>query len=417
MRLWIGAFSLIWAVGATAAPAPNAPLTLGRAIALVLDNNPQLQAADFNAKAAAARIRQQMQGTPWQVGASLENFGGTGQADGIDQLESTLSLGRVLELGNKPALRGEIATLQAGLLRHQQDAQRLDLLAEAATRFLSIARAQQTRELAADQVTVMQRTLRAVQRRANAGKASAAEIGRAQIGLARAELASEESEHLLAIGRRQLAAMWGEFQPNFTTVKADLYRLSPDPDFATLEKALERNPALIRLATVERLADARRRLARAARRPDLDVAAGVRHYNATNDVGLTLSVRVPLGTRERAQPYEDEARELAAREPLLARDQRLALRSTLYGLFQELKHDRDRFNAMQNRVLPAAEKSLAGFSRGYAAGRYSLLEFTQSQETLLQARLELLDAAADHHETLIQIERLIGSELSYGMGQ
>lgn len=411
MRISIGAVALLYVLS-TAIAVADVQLSLGQTIARVLENNPQLQAADFDARAAAARIDQQSAETPWQVGVDVENVAGRGVAKGVDDAETTLSLGRVLEFGGKAGLRGEVARLQAGLLRHEQDAERLDLLAEAASRFTALARVQAQRELAERQVELMRSTLRDVQRRVDVGKAPAAERSRVEIGLARAELALDESVHLLAVGRRQLAVLWGELEPDFTGVRADLMTLAQESSLDVLEQALDRNPALARLATAERLADARLRLAEARRQPDWEVNAGVRHFNRSDDVGLLFSVRVPLGSAGRAAPYQEEARLLAEREPLLARDRRLALRATLFELYQELRHDRDRFETLRDRIIPAAKQAHADYSRGYNAGRYSLLELTQARETLLQAQLEAIDAAADHHDNSIQIDRLLGADPS-----
>ena len=419
MRYIFGAFALMWAVTVTATPMTTAekPLTLGTAIALVLENNPQLQAADFDAKAAAARIRQQSQKTPWQLGITFDNFAGSGESSGIDGLEAVITLGRVLELGDKHSLRGEVAQHNAGILRHEQNAQRLDLLAETATRYITAARVEAERELAKQQLTLMQSTLNAVEQRYKAGKAGEAERSRAQISLAKAELALEETSHRLANSHRQLAILWGEFIPAFNTISADLMRLQQEPGFASLDKALERNPAIASLATMERLADARIRLAEARSSPDLDIFAGPHAYNDTGDVGLFLHLKMPLGTGNRAQPFEDEASALAKKEPLLAKNKRLALRVTLFALHQELLHDRDRFLALRDRIIPAAEKALKSYTRGYNMGRYSLVELTQAQETLLQARIEAIDAAADHHQNRYQIDRLIGTDLTTGAQQ
>lgn len=407
MRFWTGIATFFWLLAASGAGA--APLTLGEAVARVLERNPQLQAADFDARAAAERIRQQSQSTPYNVGLELENLAGTGEASGVRGLETTLSLGRVLESGGKAHRRGEVARLEAGLLRHEQDARRLDLLAETARRFLNLARVQAERELTEERVELMRRTLHAVERRHRVGKAADAERGRARIALARAELALEETDHLLLNGRRDLAVMWGEFPPAFERVRAELFRLEAEPAFDELDRRLERNPAVARLATAERLAEARRLLARTRARPDVEARAGVRHLNASDDVGLVLSLRLPLGSAGRAVPYEAEAEALVAREPLLAQDRRLALRAALSGLHQELLHARDRLEAYRERILPTAEAVLDDYGRGYAAGRYSLLELNTAQESLLEARAEALSAAADHHGARIEIERLIGT--------
>ena len=91
MRFWTGIATLFWLLAASGAGA--APLTLGEAVARVLERNPQLQAADFDARAAAERIRQQSRSTPYTVGLELENLAGSGEASGVRGLETTLSLG------------------------------------------------------------------------------------------------------------------------------------------------------------------------------------------------------------------------------------------------------------------------------------------------------------------------------------
>ena len=410
MHFLIRVCSFIWMLSTPVAYAtpPDASLTLSQAVALVLENNPQLQVANFDSRAAAERIRQQGQSTPYELGIELENFAGSGTVSGVSGLETTLSLGRVLELGDKPRHRGDVAQLDAGLLRHDRDAQRLDLLAETARRFLTLVRVQAEHGLAEQRVALLQRTLQAVQQRHRIGKAPAAERSRVEIDLARAELELEETDHLLYNGRRQLAVMWGAFEPDFETVQADIFHLDAEPDFAVLDQAIDRNPAIARLATTERLVEARRLLARTLARPDLDLRAGVRYLNDSDDVGLVASLRMPLGSASRSRAYLNEAEALAAREPLLAQDGRLALRATLSGLHQELLHARDRFETYQSRIIPAAGKALTDYSQGYAAGRYSLLELSAAQDTLLEARIEVLSAAAEHHAVRIEIDRLIG---------
>lgn len=396
------------AMNTAIAAAADTPLTLAETIARVLEHNPQLQAAEFDARAAAERVRQQAQAMPWELGLELENLAGSGELAGADRLETTLSLGRVLESGNKARLRTEVAQLEAGVLQYEQDAARLDLLAVAAQHFLALARVQAGRELAQQQVELMQRTLQSVQQRYHVGKAPAAERSRARIDLAQAELALEESEHLLLNGRRELSVMWGEFEPDFVRVQADIFNLAAEPDFATLKRHIENNPAVARLATEQRLSQARLVLAKSRGRPDLDLKAGVRHLSDQGDTGLVLSLSVPLGSSGRAGPWVNEAGALAGREQLSAQDRRLALLAMLSGLYQEMLHARDSFEVYRDRIIPEAESALEDYSKGYAVGRYSLLELTAARQTLLEARLELLSAAADHHSARIEIDRLVG---------
>lgn len=417
MTLVVRSIAAFWicCVSGMSAAQQNTPLTLSEALARVLETNPQLQAADFDTRAAAERIRQQSQSKPYELTVELENLAGSGDAERVRGVETTLGLGRVIERGDKLPRRREVAQLEAGLLRHDRDAERLDLLAETARRFLTLAHAQAGRELAERHVELMRRSLETVQRRQRAGKAPAAESNRAQIGLARAQLALEETEHLLANGRRQLAVLWGDFEPDFERVRADIFRLQAMLDFPELERMIERNPALARLATRARLSEARLLLARSRSRSDLHLFGGVRHFNETDDIGLVMSLRLPLGTAGRSRPYIEEAEALAARQPLVAQNKYLTLRATLFELYQELVHARDRFEAYQKRVIPAADAALDAYRHGYAAGRYSLLELSEARNTLLESRVAVLSAANDHHAARIEIERLVGVIPSQGV--
>lgn len=416
MGLRIGTFVLLWALSGVTPTVAETSATLGLpvAVARVLEHNPKLQSAEFDAVAAAVRIRQQQQPAPWSVGVEAENFAGTGLRQGFDSLETTLSLGRVLELGDKPALRGEVARHEAGLLRHDLDAQRLDLLAEAARRYLDIAKVQAQRKLAQDRVELLQRTLQAINERIRVGKSPTAQRGRVEIDLGRAQLALEETEHLMRVARRRLAVLWGEFEPDFQWVSAELLQVEAEPDFQDMERRLENNPAVARLATRERLATARIRLARASRQPDVDVRAGVKYFADADDMGFAVSMRVPLGSASRAVPHIDEARTQAKREPLLARDRRLELRVTLFELQQELVHSRDRLQALREKIIPAARETLEDYTDGFRLGRYSLLELLEAQRSLLQARMEVIDAAVNHHAFFIEIDRLIGANTPLG---
>lgn len=415
MQFLIWAVALLWTVSVVAAvPATaNTSLTLSEAIALMLENNPQLQVADFDNRAAAARIRQQTRTTPWHVGMELEDFAGTGIREGVDTLQTTISLGRVFELGNKPELRGEVAQAQAALLNNEQDAKRLDLMAETTRRFLDLAHAQEKMVLAKESVTIKQRNLAVVRKRSKIGKAANADLNRAKIDLARAELGMEAAEHLITNTRHSLARMWGDLDADIDQVIADLYRLEAVPDIASLDVLIEKNPSLVKFATQQRLAEARIRLASAANQPNLEMSGGIRHYNLLDDLGLVFSVKVPLGSQSRARAARDEAVALSEREPLLMKDKKLALRSTLMGLHQELTHDRHVVESMQQSIIPAARSMLKDYNTGYAAGRYSLLELTQAEDVLLNARLEALNAAADYQRNRTEIDRLAGAALSH----
>lgn len=399
---------LVAAPSATATDAEGG-LRLEQVIGRVLARNPQLRQFEAETRAAGARVRQAGQGTPYRLGLEVENILGTGPFEGVETPEATLSLSRVLEAGGKPGHRAELARSRLGLLRTEQDARRLDVLAAAARQFVQVAELQQQVQLTRDELALIRANRDSVRRRVTAGRSPDAELARAGIAVDRAELALEQAQGRLDSARVGLAARWGADRPDFVRVEADLFRLPEVEPFERYTMQLERNPDLARFASRARLVETRRRLAAARARPDLELGGGLRYLGEGDEAAFMFSASIPLGSRRRAAPYVDEADALAHLEPLQQEQQRLELHAALYAIHQRLQQARAGTRRLRSEILPAAEQVLADYTRGYAQGRYSLLDLTQARRTLLELRREALTSATDYHLSRIELERLIGA--------
>lgn len=418
MRQWLFFLILIASFTAYAADEEKQDiLILDQAIVNVLEHNPMLKAADYQAQAAAARIRAAKLKPALQTSILLENFGGSGILSGTDNLESTLSLSKVLELGDKARLREGVAQREAMRLSNEQDAKRLDLLAETTKRFIQVVVDQERRAIAQEALALATQTHAVVALRVKAGKSPDAELRRVKIALARQKMRVEHAEHTLASSRLKLVTMWGETQPNFSLAEAKLLEIEQIVPFDTLVQLMERNPDLVLFATEKRLAETRMQLARSRNKANIEIAGGLRHFNTTDDTGLVMSLTVPLGNRSRAAPKIEEAEMGALRNPYDLEQRRLELYATLFETNQELKHAVNALATLRNSIIPLAESALHDYQKGYAAGRYSLLELNVAQLTLLDSRLEYVMAAADYHRYRVEIDRLTGAGLAIGLGQ
>jgi cobalt-zinc-cadmium efflux system outer membrane protein len=389
-------------------------LTLDRAIVNVLEHNPQLIAADFEAKAAAARIRAARLTPAFQTSIEFENFGGSGIQSGTNVLESTLSLSKVLELGDKAKLRGDVAQNEAMILHNEQDAMRLDLLADTTRRFLQIVTDQERLVIAQDSLELAARTYDFIELRVNTGKLPNVELERARIALAKKKLELEHTRYTLKTSRLKLATLWGETQTQFSTADARLFDLEQVEPFETLVQLLEHNPDLVRFATESRLAETRIQLASSRKNADIEIAGGVRHFNLTDDTGLVMSLKIPFGNKSRAAPKVEEAEMTSLRNPYKLEQRRLELYATLFEVCQELRHALAAESTYRETIIPLAESTLKDYEKGYAAGRYSLLELNVAQRILLDSKLEHVNAAADYHRYRIEIDRLTGAGLTTG---
>ena len=166
MKPIICLMAMLWSLQGLSATAADAQrsVTLQEAIERVLERNPSLKSARYRASAADTRKRAAALPTPVSVKIELENFAGSGDAEGADILEATLSLARVLEFGDKPRLRGELALQNAELLRSEQDSQRLDLLAETTELFVAVVTHQERLAIEQEASTLAKDTQAVIER-------------------------------------------------------------------------------------------------------------------------------------------------------------------------------------------------------------------------------------------------------------
>jgi cobalt-zinc-cadmium efflux system outer membrane protein len=386
-------------------------LTLAGAIADVLRENPTLKSADYALRAQDARRDQANLKPAWHATLEAENFLGDSRVHGIDALETTLRLGTVIERGGKRGRRVAEAEGDRALLAADQDVVRLDLLAETARRFIHVVADQEALMLTHRATALSRRSQQLVDQRVRAAKMGDAESGKAAIALARAEIGEEHAEHELKSARVALVALWNTREPGFERADAAFFELPEPESLDALVAALDANPALARFASAQRVEDARVALARSSRTADIAFNAGVRRLEAGNDHGLVFSVTVPLGSAQRAAPYEREAEIRRDAIDVQAAAVRADLYRTLYALYQELLHARTQADTLRERVIPEAERTLKATENGFAVGRYSYLEFVDAQQQLLTVQREAVDAARDYHLFFVEIERLAGRAL------
>lgn len=405
LRSKCGALVLAGALGWPWASQSAEPLSLEAAISRALESNPVLRAERASTHALAQQARLDGLKPAPTLGAELENVGGTGAVAGLRGAEATLRLGQVVELGGKSEarrLRGEaiVARQELEIAR-----KRLDLATEATKRYIAVVEAQQELALTSRQVTLAREIRSAVQHRVERGVAPEGDVALAEITVVRAELAREHAEHELASTQFSLATLWGATGPSAIEAEGDLLTLPALPEFEHLAARLPETPEAQAFDRDAARIESERRVARAAAKPDLSFTAGVRRLEALDDQALVFSFSMPFGTQQRSAYAV--ARTQAELETIAARREAALLdaRQQLFARYQELRHARTEGEALTHRMIPSAERGLALVRQGYDEARYSILQLTQAQSTLLQLQLDRLAAAARYHTLLADIER------------
>jgi cobalt-zinc-cadmium efflux system outer membrane protein len=402
------------AIGSTDGFAQSAPasdqfaLNLNAAVAKTLESNPRLIAYGYQLRAQQGRLQQaELKPNP-ELGLSVENAAGSGNFQGIDGAETTLSLAWVLERGKRER-RVDAARAGISLLETEEEIQRLDAAAETARAFLNTLALQERLIQTDSAVALAEQTAAAVKKRVQAGRTPAADLARAEAELARMRLDREDIEHEMRTSHRRLSAQWGETQPDFARVSGDVHRLPAPGSYADLLNRLEQNPDLSRYLNEKRLREAELRLAEAQAKPNWQLTAGVRRLERTDDQAFIAGITIPLAMSNRNQGRISEARAQLAMTDADRVASRVQIETQLFALYQELQHSLHRAATLREEILPRIELALQETERAYEAGRYGYFELRVVQAELLDTRTALVESSIDAHRHQIEIERLTGT--------
>ncbi len=402
------------AVGDVIAIETNSPLerlTLHEAATRALGHNPSLRVHGFDLQAAEGRRVQATARPNPELSLEVEDVLGSGDYRGGRNAQTTLQLSQLIELGGKRTARTQIAAATRDYKRTVAELARIEVLATVAERFVHVVGDQHEVTLARETTKLAEETLALAKRRVAAGSASPIEEKRANILLSKARIAEEHAEHELLVARRQLAALWGATNATFAELQADLFIRPALPSFDELAARINRSPELARWASEKSVREAEVKLANARRRPDVTAGAGVRQFAGPDDVGFVFQFSMPLPFSDRQQGARAEARALRDKADVEAAGTELRLRTALFGISQELLHAATELDALEREMLPDAESVLQLAREGIERARFSQLELLDAQRTLLELRLQHIEAAVAYHNFVIEIEKMLGEPL------
>lgn len=393
-------------------PPLTGEITLGDALAAALQRSPALATASYDVRSREALAIQAAARPNPALGVELEDFAGSGSRQGFDSAQTTLSLAQLVELGGKRSGRMRLAELDTALASWDFETRRVAVLTDTTKAFIVLLALQEQAALGADLERVAAETLRSVASTVRAGAVSPVEEDRARVNLERVQLEVARTAKVLESARAQLAATWGEAQPQFARARGALDATPPVPELARLEAAVPESPELARWNAEIGQREAAVALERSRRIPDVTVSLGARHYAEGSDTGLVAGVSVPLPLFDRNRGNILDARHRIARAQAERRLADVSLRSALRVSYQDLLVASSEAAALRDAIIPRAERVFRETQRGYTTGLFRYVEVLDAQRTLFDARRELLDALAALQFAATDLERLTGTPLA-----
>jgi cobalt-zinc-cadmium efflux system outer membrane protein len=405
------------APAAPAAPAPDVPpepegvLRLRDALALVLLRNAELAADSYELRAREAALLQAGALPNPTLSLELEDFAGSGELSGVDEAQTTLLLGQLIELGGKRAARTALAAAERDLAAWDYELRRIEVLAGTASAFVDVLAAQERLRLADEALELAQAVRRVAALRKQAGLASPAEEIRAGVAVDVAGVEREHAEHELVTARQRLAAFWSGESPRFERADGDLEALPRPPGEAELAARLEASPGLALWQAERSRRDALRARARSARVPDLTLFAGPRRLSGPEETALVAGVSLPLPLWNRQRGAVEEAEHRVAKLAVERRATRASVATEALVARVALVAAVEESQLLRTRVLPGIERAVSVMRRGYEQGRFAQLEVLDAERARVEAREQYLRALVEAQRSAREIERLTGAPL------
>jgi cobalt-zinc-cadmium efflux system outer membrane protein len=391
------------------------PITLKSAVVLALLHNPHLKAFSFEKRAREARILQSGLLPNPKLSIYLEDGTGSGEFSGFSrfgQSQTTIQLSQLIELGGKRASRIQSSNLSKKLAEWDYETKRMDVLTQVAKSYALLLKAQDRLKLSENLVQLGKKFLNTVTERIKAGKVATLEKVKSELNLSSLKIELENAKHELKVARSNLSITWGTAQPQFESAIGNLNQISDVPTLENLKTRLSHNPDLARWTTEleQRQALLDSELSKSI--PDVELQGGFRRFEPTDDNSLVFGISIPLQFFNRNQGAIEEARHKLGKAESEKRAKEAFTEKTLLEAYSALVFYRGRVTTIKNQILPGAEKAFNGMQEGYRFGKFNLLDVLDSQKTFFQTKKFFLDSLAQYHNTLADLERLIGEPLA-----
>ncbi len=388
-------------------------LSYEEALAKALLENPQLESFAWQIRVKEAeRIQSSLLPNP-EVEAEMENFGGTGPFEGMKSRETTIRLSQKILLGADRMKRKRVAGLNQKLAGWDYEIQRLNVLFEVTKAYITALEAMQQFQQQQDLLEVSQQFAETVSSQVEAGKVSGLEQTKAEVELSQARIQTEKMRTRMEAAFGNLASFWNSQSPAFKTLDGILNEPDQEiPGYEFLLGLINQNPDVARWATEIQQREASLSLERAKGLPDLKISGGYKRVEDVNAGAAIVGISIPLPFFDRNQGNVKAARYNLNKAEAQRESKETEVVRALQESYQTLEAAWYEVNQLKKNVLPGAEKAYEAAQTGYREGKFDLLDVLDAQRTLFSSRTSYIEALADYHRAVADVERLIGQPLN-----
>lgn len=451
---------------------PAVPITLNDAIRFALLNSPQLEAFEWDIRAAEARTLQASLRPNPELGVEIEDIrlsrgpssstrtrsrGGSfdttngytpsvgwereresGARSGFAESEITITISQLIELGGKRAKRIAAGERGREVVLWDYESARANLIFEVATSFFEVLAAQENVRLQDELTRLAEDVVRSTELRLRAGQVSPLEQNRAEAALALTRINLDRAERELGAARYRIVATWGNTEPVFTEAVGQFDSIVAVPTLEVLRSEVYDNPDILRWASEIALREANLRLQKAQRIVDPTLEIGFRstglgsrnsrgfgagsdgafgwsesnsEFDRDRDNRFVVGFSLPLPLFDRNQGNIAEAEHMISKAASERREVEVVVATQLAENRELTLAAYEEVMALRKEILPLTGATLSKTQIGYEQGKFRYLDVLDAQRTLFEARSNYLDALRRYHVAAVTMQRLTGKAL------
>ena len=402
----------------SAARADAGALSRNDAIRLVIERNPQVEAARNAWEGARARARRAAAlPAPEFEFEELPKLGGSGHHGehtfGVSQrVEFPLKWWHRLRAGRQHAEAARLAVFEMT---------KLDIGLQAKRAYDRIVLQKSLLQHARQDLHLAQNILRRAKARFEAGDVAQLDVMRSGVEVGRATNRLSAAGNDLSVARAELNALLARpLQTSFSLADSLVYK----PVDAGLDQltaaALKQRPELAGVELQLKALQSRQAAATAAYWPDLNAGLALQQQHGghgENSWLFRFSLELPLWafSRQRAERAEAKAEVAKVAAERDAMHYQVLLETE--QAYSDLKTAAEQVALFRNRILPEAERAFDVAGRSYDEGKLTYLELLEAQRTWIETQIEYSRVLFEYRVATAALERAVAGPLSANSGE
>jgi outer membrane protein, heavy metal efflux system len=330
---------------------------------------------------------------------------------GTNQMKDNwgVALSQTLEFTDVRKARREIAESGAKTAGLTGDLIRLELKVRVKNAFYNVLQKQEVLKLVEADQQLLQTIRDRVKLKTDIGESPKYELIKAETESLAAQRDFQAALVRVVEAKALLKGLVGSGLNNNFELSGQLPLSEALPRLDALRDQVAQSPYLQQVRAAAEIADAKLKLEESLRNPGLTLKAGIEQDPDLLQYRLGVAIPLPLWTNREGQIAEASANIRQAQAQL--GDRELGLSRDLETAYQRYLIAQGQVSAFESGLLEQAEAVLKVAEAAYKFGERGILEYLDAQRTYRSVRKDYLAARYDYVAAMLEIERLIGTEL------